>query len=154
MIRPSRSRRLAHSLVPGRIATVTVMQYPSPVLAVPGPSFLTFAICVALFAGCAQGPTPPAAPALVPQARGAQLIIKFRPSSNVTPAQADVLAGLSRDAGVRLAYVRSMSGDTHVLRAENVVGPQELALIIERLSKRADVAYVEEDVRMYHQKNQ
>lgn len=135
------------------------MQYPKPVLAVPGPSVSTFAIFMTLLAGCAQGPTPPAArvetPAALPatQVREAQLIIKFHPSVNVTPAQADVLAGLSRDAGVRLAYVRPVSGDTHVLRAENVAGPQELALIIERLSKRADVAYVEEDVRMYHQKN-
>lgn len=135
------------------------MHYPLPVLAVRGPSFSTFAIFMALLVGCAQGPTPPAArvetPVAVPatQVRGAQLIIKFHPSSNVTPAQTDVLAGLSRDAGVRLAYVRRMSGDTHVLRAENVANPQELALIIERLSKRADVVYVEEDVRMYHQKN-
>ncbi len=136
------------------------MQYPSPVLAVPGPSFSTFAICVALLAGCAQGPTPPdarveppAASAPAAQARGGQLIIKFRASSHVDPAQADVLASLSRDAGARLVYVRPMTGDSHVLRVEGLTDPQDLVRAIERLARRGDVEHVEEDVRMYHQRN-
>ena len=118
------------------------------------------ALVVLLAAGCAQDPTQPATPVEAPagpasapatQVRGAQLIIKFRPSSNVTPAQADVLAGLSQDAGARLIYVRTMSGDAHVLRVEGLADPQDLARAIERLSGRADVEYVEEDVRMKHQ---
>jgi hypothetical protein len=111
------------------------------------------ALLVLLVAGCAPGPARPAAAVALPatasdpQVRAAQLIIKFRRSSNVTPAQADVLAALSQDAGATLVYVRPMSGDAHVLRVEGLADPQGLARVLERLSGRADVEYVEEDVR-------
>jgi hypothetical protein len=120
-------------------------------------SILSLMLAALFVMGCAQDPTQPAArvegPAPATQARGGQLIIKFRTSSNVNPAQADVLASLSRDAGAKLDYVRPMSGDAHVLRIEGLADPQDLAHAIERLSRRADVEYVEEDVRMYRQQN-
>jgi hypothetical protein len=110
---------------------------------------------VALFVtGCAQVSAGPAVRAEAPATpvRSAQLIIKFR-NPEVNVAREPFLADLARDAGARLVYVRPMSGDAHVLRVEGVTSPQELARVIERLSKRADVAYVEEDARMYHQQN-
>jgi hypothetical protein len=125
-------------------------------------SILPLVLAALVVTGCAQDPTQPAArveapaasaPAPATQTRGGQLIIKFRTSSNVNPAQADVLAGLSHDAGANLVYVRPMSGDAHVLRIEGLADPRDLGRAIERLSKRADVEYVEEDVRMYHQQN-
>jgi hypothetical protein len=139
------------------------MQHSSAVRVPLGHPIPRVTFLVMLLIGCAQGPTQsaerveaPAAPASAPaaQSRDGQLIIKFRASSNVNPARADVLAGLSHDAGAKLAYVRPMSGDAHVLRVEGLAEPQDLARVIERLSRRTDVEYVEQDVRMYHQKKQ
>lgn len=140
------------------------MQHHPEVRAPLGPSIPLVALAVVLLMGCAQDAVQPAARAEAPaapasasvpatQSRGGQLIMKFRTSSNVNPARADVLAGLSRDAGAKLVYVRPMSNDAHVLRVEGLADPQDLARAIERLSRRADVEYVEEDVRMYHQQN-
>jgi hypothetical protein len=96
---------------------------------------------------------PGRAPAASSAAGGpvsAQIIVKFR-AADAAPAQADFLAGLSRDAGATLVYVRAMSGGAHVLRIENSADAGRVASVIERLSRRADVEYVEPDALMRHQ---
>ena len=78
-----------------------------------------------------------------------QIIIKFR-DSRTDPSQSSLLDEIGRDSGARLVYVRPMSGGAHVLRTGSTVDGAELDRIIERLSKRQDVEYVEPDRPMRH----
>lgn len=112
-----------------------------------------------LVSGCIQevpttaGNDRPAATPTTPPVgyhRPRQLIIKFR-QPDLDPSREEVLTSLSRDAGVRLLYVRPMSGGAHVLRLEQPMDQKGVEAIIDRLSRRLDVEYVEIDVPMFHQ---
>jgi hypothetical protein len=81
-----------------------------------------------------------------------RLIIKFR-NVNFDPAQGDYLQKLSRDIKATLVYLRPMSGGAHVFSLENVSATTQLATIIQQLSKRPDILYVEQDRIMKHQQD-
>lgn len=79
-----------------------------------------------------------------------QLIIKFR-NVNFDPAQGDYLQKLSRDIKATLIYLHPMSGGAHVFSLGNVSATTQLATIIQQLSKRPEILYVEQDKIMKHQ---
>ena len=82
----------------------------------------------------------------------AQLIIKFR-NADFDPSQGDYLQKLSRDIKATLVYLRPMSGGAHVFSLGNVSDTAQLATIIQQLSKRPDILYVEQDRIMKHQQD-
>ena len=87
------------------------------------------------------------------QQKMTQLIIKFR-NADFDPAQGDYLQNLSRDIKAILVYLRPLSGGAHVFSLENVSAATQLATIIQQLSKRPEILYVEQDRIMQHQKVQ
>jgi hypothetical protein len=80
-----------------------------------------------------------------------QLIIKFR-DTNLDPSKDVFVNQLSQDANATLVYVRPLSGGAHVFRIASMADKKQLAIIIQRLSRRTDIEYVEEDSIMVHQK--
>jgi hypothetical protein len=82
--------------------------------------------------------------------RTAQIIIKFR-NDALDPSRPDFIEGLSRDASAKLVYVRPMSGGAHVFRVEDIADSVQLTEVVQRLSKRPDILYVEQDAMMQHQ---
>ena len=86
----------------------------------------------------------------VQKLRTAHIIIKFRDDA-IDPSRTDFVQGLAHDANAALVYVRPMSGGAHVFRVVNVSDTTQLTEVIQRLSKRPDVLYVEQDRIMRHQ---
>jgi hypothetical protein len=82
-----------------------------------------------------------------------QLIIKFR-NADFDPSRIAYVQELSRDAQTQIIYLRPMSGGAHVFRVVNVSATTQLATIIQQLSKRPEILYVEQDRIMQHQKVQ
>lgn len=82
--------------------------------------------------------------------RTAQIIIKFR-NDALDPSRPDFTEGLSRDASAKLVYVRPMSGGAHVFRLEDITDSVQLTEVVQRLSRRPDILYVEQDAIMQHQ---
>jgi hypothetical protein len=83
--------------------------------------------------------------------RTAQIIIKFRNDVR-DPSQHDFIEGLSRDASAKLVYVRPMSGGAHVFRVDDIADSVQLTEVMQRLSKRPDILYVEQDAIMQFQR--
>lgn len=82
----------------------------------------------------------------------ARIIVKFD-KSVTQPSSEAYLKGLSKDAGVELAYVRAMAGDNvHVFVLEGVSDMNQLQKAISALTARRDVIYVEQDRRLRHQR--
>ena len=80
----------------------------------------------------------------------ARLILKFR--DHVTdPSGEEYVKKLSDVAGVRLTYLRTMSGGAHVFSVPAIDEKAHLEEIINRLSGLPDVLYVEPDRKMTHQ---
>lgn len=80
----------------------------------------------------------------------ARFIIKFTEGAyESSPA---FLGKLSKDAGTVLVYVRPVSVGGHVFECRDVYSSDELAEVIQRLTKRKDVVYAEEDRLLRHQK--
>ncbi|MGB4220956.1 MAG: hypothetical protein WBJ50_06725 [Smithellaceae bacterium] len=80
----------------------------------------------------------------------ARLILKFR--DHVTdPSREEYVKKLSDVAGVRLTYLRAMSGGAHVFSVPAIDEKAHLEEIINRLSGLPDVLYVEPDRKMTHQ---
>jgi hypothetical protein len=80
----------------------------------------------------------------------ARLIIKFTEGAyESSPA---FLGKLSKDAGTALVYVRPVSVGGHVFECREIYSPEELNKVVERLTRRKDVLYVEEDRMLRHQK--
>ena len=112
--------------------------------------------CVVLFLGCAPAETQnlaaestPESPTSVPM--NARLIIKFKDSVR-GPSTAAFVSKLSEDAGTALTYLRPMSVGGHVFEIRDVYSSDKLAEVIQRLTKRKDVVYVEQDRILQHQK--
>jgi hypothetical protein len=61
---------------------------------------------------------------------------------------------LSRDAQTQIIYLRPMSGGAHVFRVMDISDNAQLTTVIQRLSKRPEILYVEQDRIMQHQKVQ
>jgi hypothetical protein len=78
----------------------------------------------------------------------ARIIIGFSVTAE-PPSERRFVEHLARDAGARLSYVRPVSGKVHIFEIEGLRDEEELRLAIERLTRRPDVAYVEQD-RILH----
>jgi len=89
-------------------------------------------------------------PAEQPLLKISQIIIKFR-DLGLDPSRNDFVQELARTANAALVYVRPMSGGAHVFRVENISNPAQLTEVIQRLSRRSDVLYAEQDSIMQHQ---
>jgi serine protease len=76
-----------------------------------------------------------------------QLIVKYKSSAAAfqRPAGADVLQGLSTRAGVSLKYMRTMSGNAHVLRLPQRLPLSQVQVLAARLMTSPDVEYAEPD---------
>jgi hypothetical protein len=77
-----------------------------------------------------------------------QLIIKFK-DTKINPTRVDFLKQLSQDADATLQYLRPMSGGTHVFSVGNI--RDSVSAVIQRLSARPDILYVEPDNIIRHQ---
>jgi hypothetical protein len=82
--------------------------------------------------------------------KSSQLIIKFKDDVS-DPSNADFVKALSRDAKYLLVYIRPMSGGAHVFRVVDFIDDSQLSEVIQRLLKRSDVTYAEQDRTMQHQ---
>lgn len=110
--------------------------------------------CVVLCLGCAPAetqnlaaePTPESATSMPMNAR---LIIKFTEGAYETSRA--FLSKLSEDAGTALIYLRPTSVGGHVFECREIYSPEELKKVVERLTRRKDVIYVEEDRLLRHQ---
>jgi hypothetical protein len=80
----------------------------------------------------------------------AQIIIKFT-EVIPDPSQPSFVKGLSQDAGISIRYVRPMSGGAHVFRVGESIGEKQLSQALQRLNKRNDIVYAEQDSMMRHQ---
>lgn len=80
-----------------------------------------------------------------------QLIIKWR-DPEFDPSRQVYLNQLQRHTGVKLKYVRPMSGGTHVLRVEGVLDDNQIQRLVDGLGKRSEVEFAEVDRRMHHMK--
>ena len=96
-------------------------------------------------AGDNNKPQPPVA-----RQKMAQLIIKFR-KADFDPSQGDYLQKLSRDIKATLVYLRPMSGGAHVFRVVDISDNAQLTTVIQHLSARPEILYVEQDRIMQHQ---
>ena len=99
-------------------------------------------------AGDNNKPQPPVA-----RQKMAQLIIKFR-KADFEPSRIAYVQELSRDAQTQMIYLRPMSGGAHVFRVMDISDNAQLTTVIQRLSKRPEILYVEQDRIMQHQKVQ
>jgi hypothetical protein len=77
-----------------------------------------------------------------------QLIIKFR-DSKLDPTREGLLSAMSAQSGARLSYVRAMSGGAHVFGVHDL-DAATLEQVVQRISARPDIEYVELDARMRH----
>jgi hypothetical protein len=82
-----------------------------------------------------------------------QLIIKFR-KTDFDPSRIAFVQELSREAQTPMIYLRPMSGGAHVFRIIDISDNVQLTTVIQRLSKRPDILYVEQDRMMQHQQVQ
>lgn len=78
-----------------------------------------------------------------------RIIIKFN-NINIDPQQPAFVEDLSRDAGATISYLRPMSGNSHIFSIDVIATSSSINTIIRRLSGRADVKYVEQDLIMKH----
>ena len=114
------------------------------------------AACVILCLGCAPAETPNLAAESAPEGAtsmpmNARLIIRFKDSVQ-GPSNAAFVSKLSEDAGTALVYLRPMSVGGHVFDCPDVYSSDELAEVIQRLTERKDVIYVEQDRILQRQK--
>ncbi len=111
--------------------------------------------CVVLCLGCAPAETQTLTTELLPEASAiapmnARLIIKFRDSVR-GPSTVAFVSKLSEDAGTALIYLRPTSVGGYVFACRDVYNSDELTKVIQRLTKRRNVVYVEQDRMMRHQ---
>lgn len=123
------------------------------------PSHMAFAfVCklIALLAlsGCASSGMPVAAepvqyvdPPRIKQMT--QVIVKFRDPA-MDPSRQEYLRKLAHDTGVKLVYVRAMSGGAHVLRVEGAVDAEQFQRVVNGLATRPEVEYAEPDRLLHH----
>lgn len=76
-----------------------------------------------------------------------RLLVHFNRATR--PADPAFLARLSKSLGMPIAYVRPMSGGTHVLEVS--VPPESVADVVQRLKQRPEVVDVQADVPVRRQ---
>lgn len=99
-----------------------------------------------------------ATPSTAPQAQNAsrtnQIIVTYRAAQDIsdtnTAQRQSQVASLSQSAGVKLNYVRRMSGENqHVLRLPSRMALEEVQQIVKRLKANPAVLNAEPDERVY-----
>ena len=88
-------------------------------------------------------------PAVHQESARSHIIIKFN-NNTIDPLRPGFLESLSRDAGATISYLRPMSGNAHVFSIDVIATGSSINTIIRKLSGRADVSYVEQDLIMKH----
>lgn len=78
-----------------------------------------------------------------------QVIVKFHDPA-LDPTRQDYLQTLVLDIGVKLVYVRPMSGGAHVLRVEGAADVAEFRRVVNELASRSEVEYAEPDRLLQH----
>jgi len=82
-----------------------------------------------------------------------QIIVKYKSSANLASAAAAGdsahMKRLSDAAGVPLVYLRSMSGEAHVLRLPRSMEINRVLEICARIAAMSDVEYAEPDYVMH-----
>jgi hypothetical protein len=78
-----------------------------------------------------------------------QLIIKFR-QTDFDPSRNVFVQELSRDAQVPVLYLRPMSDGAHVFRVMDISNDVQLKTVIQRLSQRPEILYIEQDRIIQH----
>jgi hypothetical protein len=73
-----------------------------------------------------------------------QLIIKFRTAID-DPAQPDFVQQLSVDAGATLQFERTLGTGAQLYSLDGKLDRAEFSAVLQRLSRRHDVLYAEED---------
>ena len=96
-------------------------------------------------AGDNNKPQPPVA-----RQKMVQLIIRFR-QADFDPSRIAYVQDLSRDAQTQIIYLRPMSGGAHVFRVMDISDNAQLTTVIQHLSARPEILYVEQDRIMQHQ---
>ena len=114
--------------------------------------FMTLALLV--LTGCASTGMPavaePARATDTPRLKQiSQVIVKFRDPA-LDPTRQGFLRTLVKDTGVKLVYVRPMSGGAHVLRIEGAVDLAQFQHIVNELATRAEIEYAEPDRLLQH----
>ena len=114
--------------------------------------------CVILCLGCTRAEPQNLAAESTPESAtsmpmNARLIIKFKDGVR-GPSTAAFVSKLSEDAGTVLIYLRPMSAGGHVFECREIYRPEDLKKVVERLTRRKDVIYVEEDRVVRHQKRE
>lgn len=111
--------------------------------------------CILICLGCVPADTQTPATESTPEASTIvtmkpRLIIKF--TEGAYESSRAFLGKLSKDAGTALTYLRPVSVGGHVFECRDIYSTDELARVIQRLTKREDVVYVEPDRVLQHQK--
>jgi hypothetical protein len=78
-----------------------------------------------------------------------QVIVKFRDPA-LDPTRQGFLRTLVRDTGVKLVYVRPMSGGAHVLRIEGAADLAQYQHVVNELATRSEIEYAEPDRLLQH----
>ena len=118
-------------------------------------NFMCCLVTSVMLAGCASAGTPASNESvqgidLSQTKQMSQVILKFR-DPILDSARRDVLLkDIARDAGVRLTYVRPMSGGAHVLRVDGVMNADHLRRVVDSMTKTPEVEYAEPDRLMHH----
>jgi len=76
----------------------------------------------------------------------ARLIVKFIPEIK-HPEESAYIEKLGRRVATRITYMRPLSGDAHLLRAEGLAGANEVTPLLEQLNQLPDTIYAEQDRR-------
>lgn len=111
--------------------------------------------CVVLCLGCTPADTQTPTTESTPETSTiapvkARLIIKF--TEGAYESSPTFLRKLSEDAGTALVYLRRTSVGGHVFECRDLYSSDELMDVIQRLKRRKDVIYVEQDKILKHQK--
>ena len=100
-------------------------------------------LCASTLGACAS----PRAATTVSDAGAYQLIIQFRTPID-EPASPAFVQQLASDGGAALQFVRTLATGAQLYSVDGSLDRAELTAIVQRLRRRHDVLYVEEDRRV------
>jgi len=104
----------------------------------------------AIFPGCTGVRAEMISPRTNQESPATQIILKFK-DPVFDPSVGNYLRMLSNQTGANIIYVRPMSGDAHVLRIEGAGNGGGLRRVMDGISTRPEVEWVEQDRIMRHQ---
>jgi hypothetical protein len=100
-------------------------------------------LCASTLGACAN----PSSATTVPADSPYQLIIQFRTPVD-DPATPAFVQQLSVDAGTALQFVRTLATGAQLYSVDGSLDRTEFTAVVQRLRRRHDVLYVEEDRRV------